>query len=236
MHDDNYLREGRGRSRGSGLARRLTDPRLIWSWVLRSRCPDAASGSGRQLREIRAEEESNWRRSCGEFQDHAGSWTSCRNARRVRRRNSDGWCFAGWARAVARHRRCRPGDRCVRSLSGAQILGRRGTACGERRRRRRVCLDKNGILDGHFVSWSDLRDHPWASDTRAGRGRGCWSHPGPKKLIRLAERPRTTPLMRHGIDERAGLRIAAMANLNQRLRYSYRGYEEVPEQDVGLVE
>jgi hypothetical protein len=27
-----------------------------------------------------------------------------------------------------------------------------------------------------------------------------------------------------------------MANLNQRLRYSYGGYEEVPEQDVGLVE
>ena len=50
------------------------------------------------------------------------------------------------------------------------------------------------------------------------------------------KRLRTTPLMRHGIDERAGLRIAAMANLNQRLRYSYGGYEEVPEQDDGLVE
>lgn len=49
------------------------------------------------------------------------------------------------------------------------------------------------------------------------------------------ERLRTTPLMRHGIDERAGLRIAAMANLNQRLRYSYRGYEEVPEPDDGLL-
>ena len=50
------------------------------------------------------------------------------------------------------------------------------------------------------------------------------------------ERLRTTPLMRHGIDERAGLRIAAMANLNQRLRYSHGDYEEVPEQDDGLVE
>ena len=49
------------------------------------------------------------------------------------------------------------------------------------------------------------------------------------------ERLRTTPLMRHGIDERAGLRIAAMANHNQRLRYSYRGYEEVPEPDDGLL-
>ncbi len=27
-----------------------------------------------------------------------------------------------------------------------------------------------------------------------------------------------------------------MANLSQRLRYSYGGYEEVPEQDDGLVE
>ena len=31
------------------------------------------------------------------------------------------------------------------ALSGAQILGRGGATCGERRR---VCLDKNGILDG----------------------------------------------------------------------------------------
>jgi hypothetical protein len=44
------------------------------------------------------------------------------------------------------------------------------------------------------------------------------------------------PLMRHGIDERAGLPIAAMANLNQRLWYSHGGYEEVPEKDDGLVE
>ena len=95
---------------------------------------------------------------------------------------------AGWARAMAGHRRCRPGDRCVRCLWGAQIRRRGGTAWGERRRRRRVWLDQNGILDGQFVSWSDLRNHPWASDTRAGRGRGRWSHPGPKKLLKTFAR------------------------------------------------
>lgn len=80
---------------------------------------------------------------------------------------------AGLAPCMARRRCCRSGGRCVRCVSGAQILGRRGTTCGERRCRRRLWLDKNGVLDGHLVSWPDLRNHPWRSDPRTSCGGSC---------------------------------------------------------------
>lgn len=41
-------------------------------------------------------------------------------------------------------------------------------------------LLQNGVPNGHFVSWSDLRDHPRDCDTRTGCSRGRWSHSGPK--------------------------------------------------------
>jgi hypothetical protein len=91
---------------------------------------------------------------------------------------------SGWARAIAGHRRCRPGDRCVRCLSGAQNLRHGGTACGERRRRRCVCLDKNGILDGQFVSWSDLRNHPWSFRYSGWAWQRLLEPPGPEDAIR----------------------------------------------------
>src|SRR5262245_31106578 len=49
-----------------------------------------------------------------------------------------------------------------------------------RHRRRRIWLDKNGVLDGPLVFWPDPQNHPWSSDTRTSCGGGCWGHTGQK--------------------------------------------------------
>lgn len=62
-----------------------------------------------------------------------------------------------------------------------------------------------------------------------------FGRPDDALFAHLTERVRDSPLMPGGIDERAALRIA-ISNLNQRVRYTFGEYAEMPKPDDGLAD